>query len=56
MGVDFLDFLRSGEQDIHAFAESRRRRRRRTQISPPPDSPAEAIRDAAVSQASQPGG
>jgi len=26
-GVDFLDFLRSGEQDIHAFAESRRRRR-----------------------------
>jgi predicted RecB family nuclease len=27
MGVDFLDFLRSGEQDIHAFAESRRRRR-----------------------------
>jgi predicted RecB family nuclease len=28
MGVDFLDFLRSGEKDIHAFAESRRRRRR----------------------------
>ncbi|MGO9584837.1 MAG: IS66 family transposase [Limisphaerales bacterium] len=27
MGVDFLDFLRSGEKDIHAFAESRRRRR-----------------------------
>jgi len=26
MGVDFLDFLRSGEKDIHAFAESRRRR------------------------------
>ena len=26
-GVDFLDFLRSGEKDIHAFAESRRRRR-----------------------------
>jgi len=25
MGVDFLDFLRSGEKDIHAFAESRRR-------------------------------
>ena len=23
MGVDFLDFLRSGEKDIHAFAESR---------------------------------
>jgi hypothetical protein len=29
-GVDFLDFLRSGEKDIHAFAESRRGRRRRT--------------------------
>mgnify|MGYP001584391471 CR=1 FL=1 len=27
MGVDFFDFLRSGEKDIHAFAESRRRRR-----------------------------
>jgi hypothetical protein len=27
MGVDFLDFLRSGEKDIHAFAGSRRRRR-----------------------------
>jgi hypothetical protein len=25
--VVFLDFLRSGEKDIHAFAESRRRRR-----------------------------
>jgi hypothetical protein len=30
MGVDFLDFLRSGEKDIHAFAESRRRRRHRS--------------------------
>ena len=29
MGVDFLDFLRSGEKDIHAFAESRCRRKRR---------------------------
>jgi predicted RecB family nuclease len=29
MGVDFLDFLRSGEKDIHAFAESRQGRRRR---------------------------
>jgi hypothetical protein len=29
MGVDFLDFLRSGEKDIHAFAESRGNRRRR---------------------------
>ena len=27
MGVDFLDFLRSGEKDIHAFAESRRGRK-----------------------------
>ena len=26
VGVDFLDFLRSGEKDIRAFAESRRRR------------------------------
>jgi predicted RecB family nuclease len=32
MGVDFLDFLRSGEKDIHVFAESRRRRRK---SSPP---------------------
>ena len=30
MGVDFLDFLRSGEKDVHAFAESRRGYRRRT--------------------------
>jgi hypothetical protein len=29
MGVDFLDFLRSGEKDIHVFADSRRRQRRR---------------------------
>jgi hypothetical protein len=28
MGVDFLDSLRSGEKDIHAFAESRRRGRK----------------------------
>jgi hypothetical protein len=28
-GVDFLDFLRSGERDIHAFAESKSRRKRR---------------------------
>jgi hypothetical protein len=35
MGIDFLDFLRSGEKDIHAFAESRRGRRRRAQTSPP---------------------
>jgi hypothetical protein len=29
MGVDFLDFLRSGEKDVHAFAESQRGRKRR---------------------------
>jgi hypothetical protein len=29
MGLDFLDFLRSGEKDLHAFAHSRRRQRRR---------------------------
>lgn len=26
--VDFLDFLRSGKKDVHAFAESKQRRRR----------------------------
>jgi hypothetical protein len=31
MGVDFLDFLRSGEKDIQGFAENRRGRKRRTQ-------------------------
>ncbi len=35
MGVDFLDFLRSGEKDIHAFAESRRRRGRRPPTKEP---------------------
>jgi hypothetical protein len=29
IGVDFLDFLRSGEKDIHAFADRQRRQRRR---------------------------
>jgi predicted RecB family nuclease len=40
MGVDFLDFLRSGEKDIHAFAESRRRRKHPAppRPSPNPDS------------------
>jgi hypothetical protein len=33
MGVDFLDFLRSGEKDIHAFAETRRGCGRRPQTS-----------------------
>lgn len=36
MGVDFLDFLRSGEKDIHAFAESRRRRRKSSPTSVTP--------------------
>ncbi len=43
MGVDFLDFLRSGEKDIHAFAESRRGRGRRTQTSQPTGLPPNAI-------------
>ena len=43
MGVDFLDFLRSGEKDIHAFAESRRGRGRQTQTSQPTALPADAI-------------
>ncbi len=42
MGVDFLDFLRSGEKDIHAYAESRRGRRRRTQTNRPPSMPSNA--------------
>lgn len=33
--LDFLEFLRSGEKDIHAFAESRRRRRRRSPTREP---------------------
>jgi hypothetical protein len=45
IGVDFLDFLRSGEKDIHAFAESRRRRRRRTQTSQPNQLPPSATTD-----------
>jgi predicted RecB family nuclease len=35
MGVDFLDFLRSGERDIYAFAENRRRCRRRSPAEHP---------------------
>jgi len=46
MGVDFLDFLRSGEKAIHAFAESRRGRRRQTQTSQPTGLSADAIPDA----------
>jgi hypothetical protein len=41
--VDFLNFLRSGEKDIHAFAESRRRRRRRLQASQSVVVPSDAI-------------
>ena len=33
MGVDFLDFLRSGEKDIHTFAESRCGRRRKPPVN-----------------------
>jgi hypothetical protein len=29
MGLDFLDFLRFGQKDIHAFAESQQRRKKR---------------------------
>jgi hypothetical protein len=32
-GLDFLDFLRSGEKDVHAFAENRRGRERRSNQS-----------------------
>jgi hypothetical protein len=41
MGVDFLDFLRSGEKDIHAFAESRRGRGRRSPTNEPKALPAD---------------
>ena len=45
-GLDFLDFLRSREKDIHAFAESRRRRR--SQSSQPSGLQAGGILDSAV--------
>jgi hypothetical protein len=41
MGVDFLDFLRSGEKDIHAFAESRRGRKRLSPTHEPQAPPAD---------------
>jgi predicted RecB family nuclease len=41
MGVDFLDFLRSGEKDIHVFADNRRRRRGRSPINEPNPLPAD---------------
>jgi len=45
MGLDFLDFLRCGEKDIHAFAESRAARRRRTRVTPLTDLLAESQPD-----------
>lgn len=59
MGVDFLDFLRSGEKDIHAFAERRRGRGRRKQTSLPagqqPDPmPASGKSDAGLMEGSPP--
>jgi len=41
MGVDFLDFLRSGDKDVHAFAESRAGRRRQPSATPLTVSPVE---------------
>jgi len=41
----FLNYLRSSEKGIHAFAESRRGRRRRTQTSQPTGLPTDAILD-----------
>ncbi len=38
-GVSFLDFLRSGEKDIDAFADSRRSRKRSQHLSPSPAHP-----------------
>lgn len=40
-GVDFLDFLRSGEKDVHVFAENRRSRRRRSPTNEPKALPAD---------------
>ena len=39
-GLDFLDFLRSGEKDVHAFAETRRGRKRRSPTNEPKALPA----------------
>ena len=43
MDLDFLDFLRSGEKDIHAFAESRCRRKRSSQTSYSTEPPVDVI-------------
>ena len=48
MGVDFLGFLRSGEKDIHGFAESRRGRGRRRPTSESTGQPAIASPAAAA--------
>jgi hypothetical protein len=40
-GLDFFDFLRSGEKDVHAFAESRAGRRRQPRATPLTGSPVE---------------
>ncbi|MDP2602975.1 MAG: TM0106 family RecB-like putative nuclease [Deltaproteobacteria bacterium] len=45
MGVDFLDFLRSGEKDIHAFADSRHGRGRRSPRSESKGPPADEVAD-----------
>lgn len=45
MGVNFLDFLRSGEKDIHAFAENRCGRSRRSRINEPQVLPVDASAD-----------
>ena len=41
MGLDFLNFLRSGEKDIHAFTESRRGHSRRSPTNEPKALPAD---------------
>ena len=45
MGVDFLDFLRSGEKDIHVFAASRPGRRQRSPRSEPKAPLADEVAD-----------
>ncbi len=52
MGVDFLDFLRSGERDIHAFAESRRGWKRPSRSSQPTGLPTITTSAPVVPQAS----
>ena len=54
VGVDFLDFLRSGEKDIHAFAESRRGRKRSSQASLPADAILKSVTPAPENEPSSP--